>query len=415
MLMAVLSHLRGATFDVRAYGAMGDGKTDDTTAVRKAAHALALAGGGTLRFAHGFSFVTGPFNLSSNAVVDVGGTILGSLDGGDWPLVDAGAVWPQFGHGSDCTPGTEQCRLMHQALIFAWNATNISMSGGGTIDARGQPWWACAARLDKPPCSGHARPHLLMLSNSTRVHVSDVSFRNSPDWSLHFSSVRDLHITRVHVQNPPRNAPNSDGIDLDCVQNALVEDSVFDVGDDALCVKSGIDWFGRRFGHPSRNLLFRNLSIGSGHGISIGSESSGDVFNVTFDGLRLSGTARGPRIKSQRGRGGLVDGIVYRNILAKEIGTAFSLSLNYHPGLPRTNATATPRLRNVLLENITFERSSSAGELDGLGESRIENVTLRNVVYVGGDKPPAFGTCMHVSGSCEGATNVCPPCFSKRA
>ena len=208
----------GATFNVRDYGAVGDGKADDTAAVRKAAGALASVGGGKLLFPSSFSFITGSFNLTSNAELAVEGTILGSHDGTQWPLVDAGAVWPQFGHGSDCTPGTEQCRLMHQALIFAWRATNITLSGHGTVDARGQPWWDCARDLSKPPCSGHGRPHLLMLSNVTGVKVADLHFQNSPDWTLHFSSVKTLRMARVYVTNPKRDAPNSDGIDLDCVQ-----------------------------------------------------------------------------------------------------------------------------------------------------------------------------------------------------
>ena len=135
--------------------------------------------------------------------------------------------------------------------------------------------------------------------------------------------------------------------------------------------------------------------------------------------------AGGPRIKSERGRGGLVDGIVYRHIVARDVETAFSLTLNYASGIPPTNATATPRLRNVLLENITFIGAHSAGELNGLAESPIANVTLRDVRYVASgaagmkvagpvDGPPKFGKCEHVEGgTCEGSTNVCPPCFAR--
>lgn len=173
------------------------------------------------------------FNLSSNCVlnVEVGATILGSPNGNDWPLLDARAVWPQMGHGSDCTPGDESCRLMHQAFVFAWNEKNITITGGGTIDAQGQPWWDCADDLSKAPCNGYGRPHLMMLSSVTGVELVGFSVKNSPDWTLHMASVTDLHVDRVSVNNPS-NAPNSDGIDLDCVWNALVENSYFNVGDD---------------------------------------------------------------------------------------------------------------------------------------------------------------------------------------
>ena len=219
----------------------------------------------------------------------------------------------------------------------------------------------------------------------------------------------NLHVENVHVQNPGH-APNSDGIDLDCVQNAVVKNSYFDVGDDALCVKSGIDWFGRGYGRASRNILFRNITVGNGHGISIGSESSGGVSNVTFEDIRMSGTDRGPRIKSQRGRGGLVTDITYRNISAENLQAMISLTLNYHPGLKPTNASATPRLQNILIEDCQFKGGKNGGEFNGLKESHIQNVTLRNVDFNGGNV--TFSTCEYVdNGICEGSTNACPPCF----
>ena len=153
----------------------------------------------------------------------------------------------------------------------------------------------------------------------------DLNIRNSPDWTLHFSGVSDLHVRNVNVKNPS-NAPNSDGIDLDCVSGAVVEDSYFDVGDDALCVKSGIDYFGRMYDRPSQDILFRNIEIGSGHGISVGSETSGGMRNITFQNINMKGTSRGPRIKSQRGRGGTIEQIVFRDIVAQDLQTMVSFT-----------------------------------------------------------------------------------------
>lgn len=148
--------------------------TQNTAAVRAAAAALAVAGGGTLLFPEaaaagghsGAVYLTGAFNLSSNAFLDIqpGATVRGSQQGADWPLVHAQTVWPQFGHGSDCTPGTPACAWMHQAFVFAWNAVNVTIAGGGTLDggASHDTWWTCAHDLSKPPCDGHGRPHLVM-------------------------------------------------------------------------------------------------------------------------------------------------------------------------------------------------------------------------------------------------------------
>jgi polygalacturonase len=187
-----------AVYDVRTFGAKGDGVTYDTAAVRQAAAAIATAGGGTLLFPSSSQrqqgatnsssslsvYLTGAFNVSSNTYVEIqrGATVLGSVRGADWPLLHAATVWPQFGHGSDCVPGEESCRLMHQALLFSWNTTNVSLGGGGTFDCNSQKdtWWACARDLKKPPCNGYGRPHCMMFSNVSDVVVSWLHITNSP-------------------------------------------------------------------------------------------------------------------------------------------------------------------------------------------------------------------------------------------
>eukprot|EP01052_Picozoa_sp_SAG31_P016948 SAG31_NODE_1142_length_9696_cov_3.874232_2_plen_263_part_00 len=222
----LLEFLPGSTvFDVTKYGAKGDGKTPDTMAVRSAAAALAAAGGGTLLFPAGTQsavpirrYLTGSFNLSSHTElrIETGATVLGSTRGSDWPLVEAAVVWPQFGAASDCSPrGAEKCRFMHQALVFSWNTTNVTMTGGGAFDCNSQKstWWNCAHDLSKPPCSGAGRAHCVMFSNSTDVTVSNLHIANSPDWTLHFSSCTRLHVHHLNVTNPLE--PNADGSHAD--------------------------------------------------------------------------------------------------------------------------------------------------------------------------------------------------------
>ena len=414
-MLAVATHAAkayGDVFDVREFGATGDGKTKDTKAIRAACAAVAAAHGGTLLFPAPGTYYTGAFNLTSNIVLDVekGATVLGSADGDDWPVVNTRTEWPQV----DDPPA-------HQALVFAWQVNNITLTGGGTIDgnANSKTWWQCDNHdypVSNPPCNGFSRPRIIEIFEARDVMMNDLTVQNSPNWYIHFSTVTNLHVNRVTVIDPG-DSPNTDGIDLDCVTNALVENCFFSVGDDALCVKSGRDYEGRRYAHPSRDIIFRNIRVGTGHGITIGSESSGGVYNVTFENIDMTGTSNGPRIKSQRGRGGVVDGITYRNVTARNLGEMVQVTLNYHKGLSPTNKTATPVLRNVLVEDCRFTAGKSdtpnAGVMDGLPESHIQNVTLRNVDLNGGKAK--WQTCQYVdNGVCEGSTNACPPCFKDR-
>ena len=233
-------HKNVAVFNVKAYGAVGDGKTDDTMAIRKASAALKANNGGTLYFPSKGTYLTGAMNLTSNTdfFVDKEATVLGTSNGDDWPLLSAMEIWPQFGHGSDCTPGTEACRLMHQAFIFSWKTENISFRGKGTVDgnANHETWWKCAKNLRLPPCNGYSRPHLMMMSSVKTVSIEDLTFQNSPDWTLHFPSTTDLHINNIVVNNP-EDSPNTDGIDLDCTQRVVIENSFFLCGGRCNCNK----------------------------------------------------------------------------------------------------------------------------------------------------------------------------------
>ena len=107
IFLCALHGVKGAVFNVKDFGAVGDGNTYDTQAISKALIAVKKNNGGTVLFPSGGVYLTGALNLTSNLIfkVEKGATVLGSWDGNDWNLVDAGAIWPQFGHGSDCDLG----------------------------------------------------------------------------------------------------------------------------------------------------------------------------------------------------------------------------------------------------------------------------------------------------------------------
>ena len=185
-------------------------------------------------------------------------------------------------------------------------------------------------------------------------------------------------------------------------------------GDDNIAIKSGRNWYGRTFGRASANITIRDSVFGSGHGLSVGSEMSGGVRDVLFQNITATGGVQGPRIKSERGRGGVVENVVFRDITLRDTKLAIQLTDNYDPGIAPTNATATPIFRNITLENIVAVGAASGWVLDGLAESPIHGLTLRNISIAGPSKASdLFKQCDFVDAStaaCEGVRPACPPC-----
>lgn len=140
---------------------------------------------------------------------------------------------------------------------------------------------------------------------------------------------------------------------------------------------------------------------------------SAGVYNVTFQDITMNGTATGPRLKSQRGRGGVISDIHYKNISMMNVQTGISLTLNYHPGLPPTNASATPQMHNVTMEGVTLlgvgAQAKSGISIDGLPESVITGLQLVDVNV--SHAKQVFGTCDYAQGSCSGVLPSCPPCL----
>ena len=191
--------------------------------------------------------------------------------------------------------------------------------------------------------------------------IEDVQLQNSAFWTLHPYACDGVHIRNLNITARGHRAPNSDGIDPDSSRNVLVEDCFVDVGDDTVAIKSGMDFAGRQFAHPCENILFRNCHFVQ-NAMSIGSEESGGVRNVTFEnitmGPRHAPYTEGPLIhlKAQRGRGGYIRDIYFKNItMLGETNQAILVSMHYSNSIGPTNATATPAFSNIFFDGVKIE------------------------------------------------------------
>ena len=200
----------------------------------------------------------------------------------------------------------------------------------------------------------------------------------------------DLTVRNITVKNPWF-SQNGDGIDIESCKNTIVHDCSFDVGDDAICIKSGKDADGRQRGIPAENITINNCIVYHGHGgVTIGSEMSGGVKNVTVTDCIFIGTDVGIRFKSNRGRGGIVENIYFSGIDMINIPTqAISFNLYYGGNEGGGNEAKeevvppvteeTPVFRNITIKNVTCKGAGQALFLQGLPEQNLENITLENI------------------------------------
>jgi hypothetical protein len=192
----------------------------------------------------------------------------------------------------------------------------------------------------------------------------------------------ELTVSGVSIVNPPE-APNTDGINPESCRNVHISDCHISVGDDCVTIKSGRDAEARRRGHAAENYTITNSTMLRGHGgVVIGSEMSGSVRNIAISNCVFDGTDRGIRIKSNRGRGGVVEDVRVSNIVMRSVREeAITLSLFYRNVPPEPFSERTPRFRRIHLGGITGT-AAQAGSLLGLEESPLEDVSLTDVSLI---------------------------------
>ncbi len=414
------------------FGGVADCTTLNTDAFAKAIDALSEQGGGRLIVPAGL-WLSGPITLKDHIelFIDKDAILVFSDDPELYPIIDTNFE------------GLDVRRCV--SPINALGAHDIAITGGGVIDGGGTMWrevkrrkvsedqwkeilkrdgvlsddgkvWfpnegykaarATAGSLNKPSdeldenyIKTFLRPVLLSLRECERVLIEDCSFQNSPCWNLHPLWCKDLTIRNINVRNPHYSA-NGDGIDIDACENVILTGSSFDVGDDAICIKSGKDEDGRRHARKCRNLIISDCTVYHGHGgFVVGSEMSGGVENILVKDCRFLGTDVGLRFKSARGRGGEVKDIWCDNIYMKDIvnyGIIFNL---HYAGVAASELAdgqvepaftvdeTTPSFHDIHISNVSLAGPCQAVYINGLPEMPVRNVDFKNFNYVTAKAP----------------------------
>jgi polygalacturonase len=374
-------------FDVREFGAKGDGKTIDTKSIQAAVDACAKVGGGKVVIPAG-KFLSGPIMLKSNMEFEVvaGGTLVGSANFEDYPTMQG--RWE----------GLE--RTMFASLLTGEGLENISIAGQGTLDGQGALWWDAHRKtlamrramdlLDREPENPAGaplkwpRPRMIYLSKSKNILVRGLTLINSPSWNIHPVLCENMRIDGVSIINPG-DSPNTDGIDPDSCRNVRISNCYITTGDDCIIIKSGYKHIpGKPYG-PSENIVVTNCVFGQGHcGVGVGSETAGGVRNVAISNCICDGTTSGLRFKTARSRGETVEDIRATNVVMRGIkDAAIFVGMFYDNGdklhaLPVNEFT--PTFRNFHFSDIVVSGAKSAISVEGLLENPVQSLSVRNMV-----------------------------------
>lgn len=413
------------------FGAVGDGQTLNSQAFADAIQAVSEKGGGRIVVPRGI-WLTGPIVLKSNINIytESGALVVFSKDKNQYPLVESNfeglttvrCLSPIYGKdleniaftGNGVFDGSgEAWRMVKRSKLTdsQWKALAAS---GGIVSDDGSKWYPSESYLqgekgsnmnvpqnytsleDYIPIKDFLRPVMVNFINCNKILLDGPTFQNSPAWCIHPLMCENLTVRNIEVRNPWF-SQNGDGIDIESCKNTILYNSRFDVGDDAICIKSGKDEDGRKRGMATENLIVKNCVVYHGHGgVTVGSEMSGGVKNMHVSKCTFIGTDVGLRFKSNRGRGGVVENIFISDIDMMNISTnAISFNL-YYGGLSVSEmleenedglreletfevSDETPQFKDISMKNITCKGARQAVYLQGLPEMNLENVRLENL------------------------------------
>ena len=401
-------------FLITKFGAKPDATAaQNQKAIQKAIDRCSRKGGGRVVVPAGCHFLTGAIELKSgvNLVVQEGATLEFAFQPELYPIVETS--W----EGLEC--------FNLSPCLYAFQAHDIAVTGLGTIDGGGsnETWWpwcgsgrfgakeggiaqnkGARARLLQAGEDGipmydeqgrrspervfgpqdGLRPQLVSFNKCERILIEDVTLLRSPFWVIHPLHSTDVTVRRVKMIN---DGPNGDGCDPECCDRVLIEDCFFNTGDDCIAIKSGRNRDGRERNMPSQNIIVRRCEMKNGHGgVVIGSEISGGAKNIfahdcVMDSPHLD---RVLRIKTNSCRGGVIENIFVKDIKVGQCGeSVLKINLDYEHNEICCRGNY-PTVRNVLMENVTCQKSKYGVQIIGLDEDTyVYDIDVRNCRFDG--------------------------------
>lgn len=321
-------------YNVLEYGAVGDGETDDTTAIQATLDLLADGDGGTVVFPGGRDFLIYSLFVHDHTELRIEGTLLVSNDRSKWDN--------------------------HSAAINC-DGSSIAITGGGLVDGQGEVWWAHRDDF---------RPKMVAMKGDHGL-IHNVSFVNPPNHCLELY-VDWLEISHAIVKAPPSTGAvnishNTDAVDVHG-EYMYIHDVIFDTGDDDVAV------------HSNHTFVERSY-FGSGHGASIGSLCNAYITNITFRDIHFNGTTAGAKIKTHPGCSGRVWNVLYENLTMLDVHAPIVIDMNYEAG--NTNETTTMRIENVTFSKITSRNATTYAQLHCQQSSPCEQLEFVDLDFDG--------------------------------
>lgn len=322
-------------YNVKDYGALGDGKSLDSGAIQRAIDACAEAGGGTVYIPEG-SYVCGTMHIKSNVCVhlDLGATIYGSTNPNDFDPyeVPTNNLYQDRSHS-----------FFHHSLFHADGETHIALTGLGTIDMQSvwevKSWFVPEIGREDEWCRACK---IVALKNCKDVTIRDLTMKNATDLAVYFAGCEQVLVTglkmRVHI----------DGISPDSCRDVVISDCIIEAGDDGIVMKSSYTLGKFR---PMENLVISNCVVSSFcSGIKFGTESNTGFINITVTGCVIYNT-RLSALALEAVDGAVIDGISISNISMRNVGNPLLITVQNRGRGPE--GTPLGQIKNVSLSNIT--------------------------------------------------------------